>query len=220
MADDLRGQLSRAWQGLVKKTTETIAEQEASFVRGQIAGKRVTDDAGNVIVDAGHVIDDAAIVRASAAGKLHALAGAAIKAQAQDAREKIADQLEKTPDGREARSLNSVDQFVEARRYVGQIAGVDVLDMRGDLILSAGQRITEDDVRRAREADQLGALIYSAQQPAPVPAPGPASSEIATEAVAEHPAESASPPPVIPVARPARRSPLPLITPEKDSSAE
>jgi len=171
MPGDLFGQISKAWAGLRKKTSETVARQEAAFARGKIAGTPVTDDEGNVLVDAGHRIDDTAIERAAAAGKLHALAAAAMTAHVQDFKEKAREQLDRTPDGIEARALNSVDDFIEARRYVGRIAGVDVTDIRGNVLIPAGKEINERDVQIAREAGQLSALIYSAQQPAPEPLP-------------------------------------------------
>jgi hypothetical protein len=203
MADDLGGQLGRFWRGLRQKTADTVARQEAAFARGKIAGTAVLDDAGEMIVDAGHPIDDAVIERAAVAGKLRALAVSAGMAQVQDAREKARDHLAQTLDGREARALDSVDDYVAARRYVGRTAGVDVTDIRGNVIVPAGKEIKEEDVRLAREAGLLSALVYSAQQAAPVPTP-PA---VAEPERADEEFRSQT------LAVPQRRSSLPLVSP-------
>src|SRR5437764_620970 len=82
-----------------------------------------------LIVEAGHPIDDAVIERANASGKLHAVAAAAASAQAQDLKEKAKEAYERTQDGQEAKSLSSVEDFVEARRYLGRVAVMDVTDV-------------------------------------------------------------------------------------------
>ncbi len=173
MADDLKKQISNLWSGFRKKASDTVAHQEASFARGKIAGSAVVDDEGVVIVEAGHRIDDTVIERATAAGKLHALTSAAATAQAQDLREKVQTRYNATEDGREARSLDSVEDFVEARRYVGRIAVMDVTDIRGNVVVAGGTEVREEHIHKAREAGQLGALIYSAKQPQPKVQPAP-----------------------------------------------
>src|SRR5689334_15084036 len=114
------GQLGRFFHDIREKATETVARQEAAFVRGKIAGAVVKDDQGAIIVDAGHTIDDAAIARAERAGKLGALVVSAGTGQVQDLKEKASDTLANTPDGREARNLDSVDEFRQAMAYVGR----------------------------------------------------------------------------------------------------
>jgi hypothetical protein len=99
-------------------------------------------------------------------------------AQVQDLKEKAETAIDQTDEGREARNVGSVDEYVLARRYIGRIAVIDVTDIRGRIVVPAGKEIGDEDVRRAREAGQLSALIYSAQQPQPPrpvrrAAPGP-----------------------------------------------
>src|SRR5258706_10832971 len=88
MTEDLKEHFSGVWSGFRKKAIETVAAQEAAYALGKTAGSTVFDDSGAVIVESGHVIDDRAIDRAQRCGKLHSLAGAAIKAGAQDFKEK------------------------------------------------------------------------------------------------------------------------------------
>jgi hypothetical protein len=172
MTEDLKEHFSGLWTGFRKKALETVASQEAAFSRGKVAGSDILADDGTVIVHAGHTIDDRAIERAQAAGRLHALAASVAKAGAQDLRQKAKDTYDRTPDGIESRSLNSVDHAIEARRYEGSIAGLDVTDNRGNVIIEAGKTIRHPDIDRAREAGVLGALIYSAQQlPPELPVP-------------------------------------------------
>jgi hypothetical protein len=149
------------------KATEVVSEQQASFVRGKTAGSTVRDDSGMVIVDSGHVIDDSVIERAAASGKLAQLSASVAKAQAQDLKEKAQDAYERTDSGQERRALDSVDQFVRARAYVGKYAGMDVTDIRGTVLIPMGTQIKDEHVSAARDAGQLGALIYAAQQPLP-----------------------------------------------------
>ena len=161
------GQIRDKAAEVVDKAADAVSDQQMAFVRGKVAGKTVLDDDGGVIVEAGHVIDDSAIERAVSCGKLNALTSTVVKAKAQDLKERAQDAYARTDDGQESRSLNSVDQYVEARRYIGRYTGMDVTDIRGAVLIPMGKQINDDDVSRAREAEQLGALIYAAQQPLP-----------------------------------------------------
>lgn len=167
MPDDLKSQISSLWGGFRKKASETVANTEATFALGKVAAKAVTDDNGNIIVEAGHTIDERVVEHARVTGKLHALAAAVAKAGAQDLREKARSAYHGTEDGREAHALSQVDDFVEARGYVGWTAGMDVTTAMGELIVRAGKEIQESDVQAARNFGQLRALIYAAQQPLP-----------------------------------------------------
>lgn len=209
MADDIGRQIGRFFQGLRQKTTETVQRQEEAFVRGKIAGTAVLDESGDLIVDAGHRIDDTIIARAQAAGKLHALAMAVGTGQVQDLKERASDHFGATPDALENRSLNSVDDYIEARRYIGRTAGVDVTDIRGNIIVPAGKEIKDDDVRLAREAGQLSALVYSAQQPAPPK----------SETESARPAANETYRPVIPQTV-QRRASVPLVMPDPDEEGK
>ncbi len=168
--------VSGFFTGLKRKAGEAVETQEIALVRGKTASKPVLSDSGQMIVDAGHTIDDLAIERARSAGKLNALVAAAATSQVQDLRERARSAYAATPEGVEARSMASSEQYIEARHYIGRIAAVDVTDLRGNVIVPAGMKIDDEYVRAAREADQLGSLIYSAQQSPPthpVAAPPP-----------------------------------------------
>ena len=165
--DKAVGKAAEAVETAVDKAADAVAEQQVSFVRGKIAGKTVLDDAGQAIVEAGHVIDDTVIEHAYAYGKLHLLTSTVVKAKAQDLKEKAKDAYAQTDHGQESAALDSVDQYVEARRYLGKYAGIDVTDIRGNVLVPMGKQIDAGDVSLAREAGQLGALIYAAQQPLP-----------------------------------------------------
>lgn len=167
MSEDIKSQLGNFWSGLKKKATAAVENQELGFVRGKVTARPVLDDAGSLIIDAGQVIDEGVIARAQAAGKLGALVSAAVAAQAQDVKEKARHMYESTPEGTEARSLASSEQYLEARRYIGWKSAMDVTDIRGAILVPAGKEIEDEDVRAVREAEQLGALIASAQQSGP-----------------------------------------------------
>ena len=204
MADDFGKQVGRFFKGIRDKTAETMARQQASFVRGRVAGTAVHADDGSLIVDSGHLIDDPVIARAERAGKLGALVVSAGAAQMQDLKEKASETLSNTQDGREAHSLNSVDEFREALGYSGRYTGVDVTDIRGNVVVPAGKKIDAADVRAARDAGLLSALIYSSQQ-------GHATAEAAKSEASSSPDASAPTP-----APPKKRASLPIIGPNSD----
>lgn len=213
--EDLMKQFTQLWRGLKRKTEQTVSQQQRSFVRGKVAGVSVTDEDGNILVDAGHLIDDAVIERAVAASRLSALFNAAVAARAQDFREKAAEIIAGTPQGREDQSLSQVEQYAEARRYVGRRAGMDVTDVRGKVIVAAGTEITEQVVIQAREANLLGALIFAAQQPAPAEEP-PSRREQPSEDVP--PTEAEIP---LPTERPVTaRATLPVVHPPQNKREE
>lgn len=169
MSANITESISRIWSNMCHKTTEAIAQQEAAWIRGKVAGKPVCDEGGNLLVDAGHPIDAEVIARAKASGKLSALVAAAMTAQAQDLKEKFGEHYSRSPEGQEARALQSADAVVEARRYLGRVLEMDVTDLRGNVIVPAGKPIEQEDIRAAREADQLSALIMAAEQASSVP---------------------------------------------------
>jgi len=223
MPDDFRRQIRDIWTGLRKRVTETVSAGEASFARGRVAATPVYAEDGTLIVDAGHVVDDAVIARAEAAGRLHHLALSAGVATAQDLKERAREAYERTAEGRESRSLNQVEEFVEARACIGRVAGADVLDMRGRVVVAAGEQITDEVVQRARDAGQLGALVHAARTPPPAlrqagPSPEsavPPASAAPPPAAPPHPEESGGPdvPDGAPPAPPERPPRLPLVLP-------
>lgn len=161
---DFKSKLSGLFSNAKKAAEDVLESQQIALSRGRTASKDVLSDSGEIIVEAGHRIDEETIQKAKSAGKLSALAGAAVTSSAQDFRERARNTYDSTPDGIEARSMASSEQYIEARRYIGRIASVDVTDIRGNMIIQAGQKLDDSHVRAAREADQLGSLIYSAQQ--------------------------------------------------------
>ncbi|HLK58138.1 MAG TPA: hypothetical protein VKU00_16340 [Chthonomonadaceae bacterium] len=209
MAEDIRTQIGNFWKGLRKKATEAVESQEVGFVRGKVAARSVFDNAGNLIVDSGQTIDDGVIARAQEAGKLGALVSAAVTAQAQDVREKAKQIYESTPEGTEARSLATSEQYLEARRYIGWKAAMDVTDIRGTILVPAGKEIEDEDVRAVREAGQLGALIASAEQSGP-PAAAPLAAPYMPYADVAKPAVSGEMPAPVPTT--GRRTARPLTS--------
>lgn len=159
------GQLNRLVKDVTERTGGALSRQQAALVRGKVAGRQVTDDHGNLLVDSGHVIDDAVIDRAAAAGKMAQLVVAAGSARMQDLKEAAQTQMGKTQGGQEARALDSVEEYAEARSYVGRYVGMDVTDVRGNVIIETGRKLSDEDVRTAREMGLLSALIFAAQQP-------------------------------------------------------
>jgi hypothetical protein len=169
MADDLRKQVTGLWDRFRSKASDAVARQSAGLARGRTAARDVFDDSGNLLVGAGQVIDDDALERAAAAGKMPAVVAAAAAAQTQDIREKLQEEYERLPEGQDRRNLADSEEYLEARHYIRYVASVEVTDIRGNVLVAAGQVIQDEDVRRVRDAGQLGALIYSAQQSGPPP---------------------------------------------------
>ncbi len=169
---DFMGKVNGFFSSMKKAAGEAVEGSEIALARGKTAAKAVYADSGELIVDAGHKIDDAVIEQAKRAGKLAALLGAAVTSQAQDIRDKTRAAYGATPDGAEAHSMATSEQYLEARQYIGRASSTDVTALDGTLIIGAGSNILDEHVRAAREADQLGSLIYSAQQsPAVRPQP-------------------------------------------------
>ena len=195
------------WSGLRKRFQEAVSKQEAAMVLGKVSGATVRDDQGEIIVEAGHVIDERAVERATAAGKLHALAAAAVTAVAQDLKEKVHEAYIRTDEGREAHSLDTVEDAMRARAFLGRRLATDVTDIRGHVIVPAGKPLEEADIRAAREAGQLQALIYVAKQSPP-----------ATSSAQLGSTDAGSPPQTRPQEpRPEPPKPLPLVLPPEES---
>ena len=164
MSDDIRTQLGNLWNGFKKKTGEAVSAQGANLARGKTVAKDIFDGAGALLVSAGSKVDDATIARVDQAGKMHELVASVVQGQTQDLQERVKTEIERTPDGQEARNLADSELYLEARRYIRYRASVAVTDIRGNDIVPAGKIIEDEDVRAVREAEQLSALIYSAQQ--------------------------------------------------------
>ena len=167
------GQLNRLVKDVSQRTSDALSKQQAALVRGKVSGKQVFDDEGTLLVDAGHIIDDSVIERASDAGKLSQLVMAAGAARVQDFREAAQDQIDRTGGAQEARYLDSVEEYGAARSFIGRYTGVDVTYFRGNVVIPTGKKINDDDVRIARDAGLLSALVFAAQQPYSPPEPEP-----------------------------------------------
>jgi len=191
--DSLKSAISRSADAV-----RDAAEREAiAFAIGKTAGRAVTDDAGNVIVDAGFKITPEMAERARQSGKLQALVASVANAGLQDLQEKLDQVRQATPEGQEDAALDSIADYAEARRYVGRTTGVDVTDVRGNVVIPAGTCLTEADVRRARQHGLLQALVHSVQLSAAAPKETP---EPDVKAEAEEPLPD-----------PAGRARLPLV---------
>ncbi len=164
MADDLRSKLTGLWGKVKGSAQDGIARSEVAFAKGKAAGRAVYDDENRLIVDAGHIIDDDVLTRATAAGKLHAVASAAAAATAQDMKEKAEVRYNRTVDGKEARQLDSVEEYAQARVWMGWVTGLDVTDIRGEVLIPAGIKLNDEHFRVARSAGLLSALCHSASK--------------------------------------------------------
>jgi len=145
----------------------TLEREQIALIMGKTAGRTVEDETGGVIVEAGHAVDRDAVERALKSGRLGAVVAAVATAQVQDIQERASQFRAASDDGREQGALDTAEEYVRARGYVGRVAVVDVTDVRGAVVIPAGTRLTEDHIHQARSADLLGALIFSASQPQP-----------------------------------------------------
>lgn len=213
------GQLNQLVKDVTQRTSDALSRQEAAMVRGKVSGRTVLDDDGNMLVDAGHIIDDTVIERAAAVGKLHLLVMAAGTARVQDLQEAAQGQIDKTGGGREAKAYNSIDDYAEARAYIGRYAGVDVTDVRGNVVIPMGRKLSDDDIRTARDAGLLSALMFAAQQPYSPPQAVDTAPALYVKGPFEDEAPSAPPPrqrlAMLDPASGRMRPGLPLVTPEE-----
>ncbi len=187
----------------------TLEREQAAFVIGKVAGKAVRDAAGRTIVEAGDTIDAAVIEDATRSGRLPMLVAAVAAANVQDVQERFAQARDATDEGAEQSALETVEDYARARQCVGKVTGLDVTDIRGTVVVSAGTRITEDHVRTARAARLLNALMHSVSIPHGPPNTVGADSNAETV----HPNHTDEPP------VPERRRTLPLVLPD-DASRE
>lgn len=141
----------------------TLERETVALIVGSVAGRQVFDDNGLLIVDAGHTIDMEVIVKARQAGRLQQVIASAAVAGVQDVRERLTQLSQASPEGREATALETAEDYAAARRYVGRTAGMDVTDIRGDVVIRRGTVLSEDDIRIARDRSLLRALIHSVE---------------------------------------------------------
>jgi hypothetical protein len=96
---------------------------------------------------------------------LGALASAVAKGVAQDLTETTRQRLGALPENQENRSIEDLDDYLAARACIGKVVGVNVSDVRGNILIPAGTALQDEHVRLTREAGQLGALLYAVSQP-------------------------------------------------------
>ena len=153
------------------KAVDAIEKQQAAFALGRVAGVTVTDAQDAAIVEAGQRIDESMIAHAYRCGKVAALGASALQGQTQDIKEKEQAQYARTETGREARLLDSVEEFAEVHQYLGRATTMDVTDIRGNILVPSGKVLDAADAQLARDADQIGALLVAARQSVPAVAP-------------------------------------------------
>ncbi len=174
-------ELVKAIAAFLRRTSEREA---IAAVLGRRVGRRVLDGQGNVLAEAGDLITPEMAERARRAGKLPALIAAVVASEAQDLRERWDEWRLQTAEGQEEAALASVEDYAAARGRVGHVLTTDVTDARGHVILRAGKRLTEEDVRIARERGVLHALMASAS-PLPQSAASDADGELPRPAARE-----------------------------------
>lgn len=164
MSDDLKSQLGNFWNGILKKKDEMISHTGANLTLGKVVSKDFYDKDGKLLVVAGGKIDQSVLDAVNRDGKMHELLAIVVTAQVQDQQEKMKTAFEATPEGIDAHNSANSEQYLEARAYIRYVAAIDVTDIRGNILVPAGKEIDDEDVRLARDEDQLASLVYSAQQ--------------------------------------------------------
>lgn len=134
---------------------------------GLVAGRPVTDQNGNILVDAGQRVTREMAERVRAAGRLPSLVASVLLGLVQDVAERLQILRSETPQGKEETALGTVEAYAEARQWVGRVAMIDVTDVRGNIVIPSGTRLTEAHIRLAREHRLLDALKQSASLPQP-----------------------------------------------------
>lgn len=135
---------------------EELRQKEINYVRGKTAGSDVIDHGGNKIVSKGDTINDDVISRAERADLLHALMLSAAAAVIGVGGEEAARRLQE---------FHDITENHEADLVLNSIAAWDVTDLRGNVIASAGQKITNDMIDRARDEGLLQDLVLAAAAP-------------------------------------------------------
>ncbi|MDD3806250.1 MAG: PRC-barrel domain-containing protein [bacterium] len=144
------GEIRERVENAVSKTRERIEAREIERARGRNAAYDVAADDGMVIVSKDRQVDDEAIARARRYGKVHQLAMAA--------------GVSGFEEEYEALNRTATDQIgrAEEELLIGTIAGQDVTDREGNIIVNEGDRIDYDSLQRARQAGATGDLMVAA----------------------------------------------------------
>lgn len=135
---------------------EELERKEINYARGKVAGNDVFGEDDEVIVSRGDVITDEIIGSAVGKRKLHQLmisaASSVVEAGDEGTRERLRDFMEVTE--------NHEEEFVR-----GRIAGRTVLDLQGNVIVEAGNRITDEQIHRAERHGLLQELVLAVGAP-------------------------------------------------------
>ncbi len=138
---------AREYGGRVSEYTQ---EQEIRMSKGRTAGHDVRDDEGNLIVAKGQIIDDDVIDLAVASGKMHQVAMSAgvgaTSAGYEEARIRVSEYTREQ----------------EIKLAKGRVAGQNVRDNEGNLILSRGQVIDDEVINKAIAADKMHQVAMAA----------------------------------------------------------
>jgi hypothetical protein len=135
---------------------EELEQKEINYVRGKTAGNDVFDRNGNILVAKGETINDDAIERARQEALLHALmlssASAIVEAGGEEAKRRL-------------QEFRDITENHEADLVLNGIAAWDVKDLRGNVLVKAGQKVNHDVIRRAREEGMLQELVLAVAAP-------------------------------------------------------
>ncbi len=144
------GEIRERVETVVSKTRERIEAREIERARGSNVAYDVAADDGTAIASKDQQVDDEAIARARRYGKVHQLAMAA--------------GVSGFEEEYEALNRTATDQIgrAEEELLIGNIAGQDVSDKEGNIIISEGNRIEYDSLQRARQAGVVGDLMVAA----------------------------------------------------------
>lgn len=133
-----------------------IEDEEIEYVRGKVAAHDVRDDENNIIVEKGQTITDDLIHKACDKGKLHHLMLAAGASVVQAGGETARRRMEE---------FGEVSEEHEADFVRGKVAGREVKDTTGNVIISKGDEVTDELINKARQKGVLQKLVLAVGAP-------------------------------------------------------
>lgn len=135
---------------------EELEQREMNYVRGKTAGNDVIGPNGEKLVSRGETITDDAIDRARGMGLLHALMLSAVSAVigvgGDEARRRLLE-------------FHDITENHEAELVSNQIAACDVTDPSGNILVHAGDTVTDDIIDVARREGILQDLVLAVAAP-------------------------------------------------------
>lgn len=141
---------------------EAVARRERDFALGRTTGRDVLGDNGAVLIERGTLVTDEDVERAEEAGRLHQLAIATGWGEAQR---------------RYVQAHERVTQFT-GDQVRGRVAGRDVPDDNGNILVEAGQTINDNIIARAQENGLMTDLALAAGRAAAAAAYGAARDKV------------------------------------------